>query len=394
MNKMMTTTRKLVVGGAVVTLATGLTSAMVTPATPDEGDPRLRAVNPAPSVAGARCSWSIASAPNPRYADLSDIDGVGARQIWAVGSRQAAGAPLAMRWNGRRWARIPTPDPSSFVGLEGVAVGSFRNAWAVGWYWNGSRLQTLILRWNGVRWARVPSPNPLRGDNLLFDVAIGGPNNAWAVGTNNLHPGAGDRKIILRWNGTRWVNDRPGSGRGSLESVATRSGTVLAAGHDGDGPLVMRRTPSGWVTSPMTRDALHGLQSIDAADSGPFRAVGTRLRPSRIATRAMHSGPSGWVEDATPNRGRGLNVLHDVSTRNGTAAWAVGFSETDRFVDRTLTLRFSNGSWSLVASPNPNRRDSVLRGVYAVPRSRVVWAVGLKTDSISASHPLVMRYHC
>lgn len=345
----------------------------------------------------ASCGWSIRKgAPNPQYAGLKDIDGAGAGNIWAVGSKGALGAPLIMRYNGRRWSTVPTPDPSNFVGLEGIDVKSHRNAWAVGWYSNGSRLQTLILHWNGLRWTRTPSPNPLTGDNLLFDVVTAGPDKAWAVGTDNLNADAGRRTIILRWNGTRWVNDRPTRARGYLSGVALRSGKVFAVGGNVNlDPMVQRRKANGWVSAKIpTEGPTRRLFSIDVAPRGPFRGVGTKAGNPNGRTFAMHSKPSGWVNDATPSRGSYVNQLFDVSARSRTEAWAVGYRETSTFRDRTLTLRFHNGSWSLIPSPNPNGRDVGLSGVYAVPNKRGVWAVGTKHDSINAARPLVMHFHC
>jgi hypothetical protein len=349
------------------------------------------------ATAGApACEWSITTAPNPRFADLRDIDGSGPDNIWAVGSADAGGAPLAMHWNGRRWATVPTPDRSNLAGLEGVAVSSRRNAWAVGWTFKRSRLTTLILHWDGDRWSRTPSPNPLAGPNLLFGVAIAGPQRAFAVGTNNGNSAVGSRTIILRWTGTRWVNDHPSPTEGALSGVAVQSNAIMAVGTSRETlePLVERRTASGWTDQEVVPDDLADLLSVDAAGAGPFRGVGQGpSHPGSFGTWAMHSTPGGWVNDTAPNKNDQINVLYDVSARTASQAWAVGYYERPSFLRRTLTLRFASGTWSIVDSPNPNGRHTELNGVYAVPGSNVVWAVGRKSSAV-ASHPLVMQFHC
>jgi hypothetical protein len=46
---------------------------------------------------------------------------------------------------------------------------------------NGTADQTLLLRWDGRSWRRVPSPDVLVSSDLL-GVAASSASNAWAVG--------------------------------------------------------------------------------------------------------------------------------------------------------------------------------------------------------------------
>ncbi|HEY3907167.1 MAG TPA: hypothetical protein VGM14_24890 [Streptosporangiaceae bacterium] len=73
--------------------------------------------------------------------------------------------------------------------LNGVAVTSARNAWAVG----ETRSKTVILHWNGTRWQRLPSPSPGSGA-VLSGVSATSTANAWAVGL------VGSRSLAERWN--------------------------------------------------------------------------------------------------------------------------------------------------------------------------------------------------
>jgi hypothetical protein len=62
-----------------------------------------------------------------------------------------------------------------------VATYGADNTWAVGGYVINTIEASLILHWNGTKWVRVTSPNPSSRD-LLNAVAASSTSNAWAVG--------------------------------------------------------------------------------------------------------------------------------------------------------------------------------------------------------------------
>src|SRR5436190_722271 len=55
--------------------------------------------------------------------------------------------------------------------LDGVAVVSANDVWAVGFYVNGSIEQTLVEHWDGGSWSVVSSPNVGTFANVLYGVA-------------------------------------------------------------------------------------------------------------------------------------------------------------------------------------------------------------------------------
>lgn len=96
---------------------------------------------------------------------LTGVAATSSTNAWAVGEiyapvRQA----FILHWNGRFWARAPSPNGAGCAGLSSVAAISARSAWAVGATAkcaagsSGNLDRTLILRWTGFRWRRVPSP--------------------------------------------------------------------------------------------------------------------------------------------------------------------------------------------------------------------------------------------
>ena len=106
-----------------------------------------------------------------------------------------------MHWNGTAWRQVTSPGG----GLSGVAATSARSAWAVGSTTTSTNFKSLILRWNGRAWRQVPSPSVTFGKfgSALEGVAVTSATNAWAVGCTDGCP-VGGTPLIERWRGTSW----------------------------------------------------------------------------------------------------------------------------------------------------------------------------------------------
>jgi hypothetical protein len=104
-----------------------------------------------------------------------------------------AGVARASAGQCESWGGLPPNVGSGDNQLHGVAATSACNAWAVGFDFNGSADQTLIEHWSGKAWKVQPSPNPGGpGDqNELSEVAATSSTNAWAVGYYNNGTGNG-----------------------------------------------------------------------------------------------------------------------------------------------------------------------------------------------------------
>jgi hypothetical protein len=150
---------------------------------------------------------------------------VSATDIWAVGEYAVSSSTnqtLIEHWNGSNWQIVPSPNVagSVFNDLNGVAVVSTNDVWAVG-FSNG----TLIEHWNGSNWQVVASPNVGSVFNDLNGVAVVSANDVWAAG--DFSPSSGpSQTLIEHWNGTRWkVISSPNAGffTNFLDGVATVS---------------------------------------------------------------------------------------------------------------------------------------------------------------------------
>jgi hypothetical protein len=153
--------------------------------------------------------WSgFKGPPTSDASELLDIVFTSEADGWAVGTDNSA---LILKWNGKRWNRVASPDLVGFYSAFG-AVTALRDgrAWAAGSIcvhpphhtpeepnhgdWDCPS-RPVASRWDGRRWWTTPMP---RGLGRLFGVDAASPNTVWAVG---YHLGSHDGPLILHWEG-------------------------------------------------------------------------------------------------------------------------------------------------------------------------------------------------
>jgi hypothetical protein len=171
--------------------------------------------------------WTIQATPNPPGSASGGFTGVActsASFCVAVGfGLDSAGNPvatLAERWNGKRWAIQPTPNPAPASGFGGVTCTSASFCVAVG----GGPVdrRTLAERWNGRSWAIQHTPNPSQGGGLA----------AVSCTSTVACTAAADLGAAMRWNGAKWtIQPTPSTGSpGSrFNTVACTSATSCTA---------------------------------------------------------------------------------------------------------------------------------------------------------------------
>jgi hypothetical protein len=106
-------------------------------------------------------------------------------------------ASACVNSTGTGWKHVSSPSPGSDINsLNGVAVVSSCQAWAVGDYLNTKGPgHTLAEHWNGTVWQQVPSPSPGTIGNTLSGVAATSSANIWAVG--NYVSSSGNKTLAL-----------------------------------------------------------------------------------------------------------------------------------------------------------------------------------------------------
>jgi hypothetical protein len=333
-------------------------------------------------------SWSVVASPDPSpaFSVLTAVAASSAGNAWAVGSycrsrcasTSSAKGTLILHWNGRTWAKVASPDPGHYSQLQGVAARSASDAWAVGFYYgrrdNGPR--TLILHWNGRTWAKLPSPGPGAVLNWLESVSAISARNAWAAGYTGTAD-YGPQPLVLHWNGRTWTRQRiPNPHRffRTLSGAAAVSGTdVLAVGSfsaSGCGTrdrsyvphwnaMALRWDGESWaaVATP-TPDgrtaglaAVAGISASDAWAVGGFRAVRCGNPLPADDTLILRWDGHTWTRVTSPDPSTCGNELAGVSAVSADDAWAVG----DRSVScrsgspvlRPLILHWNGRAWSV-----------------------------------------------
>jgi hypothetical protein len=130
---------------------------------------------------------------------LSSVAALNAKDVWAAGTSAPVNYPtgaLVMHWDGLHWNKVRIAQPTVF-GPATVAASSVSNVWLFG---------TWILRWDGRRWHRMPSPpaGPSSGQNSPVVLSA---SNVWMYGVELNPPGAkACRTTLWHWNGRKWLS--------------------------------------------------------------------------------------------------------------------------------------------------------------------------------------------
>jgi hypothetical protein len=345
-------------------------------------------------VSGSDC-WAVGLATNPAGAHLNQIE----------------------RWNGKRWRRAAAPEPGGKANgdgqqLDGVSCSSASDCWAVGTYMDagGARLNEA-LRWNGKAWSWVSTPDPVgksgTASQQLFGVACTSTKNCWAVGGTGVLGGAGLNEA-LHWNGHKWkaapVPD-PGGTSGSVNNVlhgisCVKASDCWAVGtardssgattnqvlHWSSGRWASVAAPSPGQTSGMQ---LRLLSAVTCSSGTDCKAVGADANQhGELVNEVLRFSAGKWSvmhpPDPSGTSGLGRNTLSGVACPAAGDCWAVGQSENSSrgFVNQALS--YNGHKWAMVSTPNPTgsgaTADNELQAV-ACASAKNCWAVGYIADS-------------
>ncbi|HEY7143381.1 MAG TPA: hypothetical protein VH637_03970 [Streptosporangiaceae bacterium] len=332
---------------------------------------------PALAAAGLTAAAVLASLPAtaaraavvPNRA-LFGVAAASARNAWAVGYRYngTADQTLIEHWNGKTWKQVHSPSPGGSVRnseLLGVTTVSARGAWAVGGYAGVTYQHTLIEHWNGKTWRQLHSPGrcgTTGSVNVLNSVAATSATSAWAVGSGTSCQTGQPATLILHWNGTSWH----------------RAASVNPGGPGGRAELL-------GVTATSRRNAWAVGDYAAGAGQQPRTLI------EHWNGRSWRQVPSPGLSSATFE-----SLLTSVTATSAGRAWAVGLRiKASPHIDTALVLHWNGKSWKQVAARHPGGTSGdELLGVTAVPRSKTLWAVGDYTDPVlGRDHTLVERWN-
>jgi hypothetical protein len=315
---------------------------------------------PAGQALTAPATAAISAAP-PSGA-LYGVAATSATSAWAVGYRfnGTARQTLIERWNGTSWAVENSPDPGGNANdnwLFGVSALSAQNAWAVGFYSDGTLDHTLIEHWNGTSWTQVPGPDPacIPGDVINSVTAIS-PADVWAVGSVTDCFTLNASAAAFHWNGTSWREE-------------------------------FTPNPHGLLGGELRGVAATSANNVWAVGDYPTGQTG------HANTLIDHWNGTKWKLVPSPNATGVLNLLNGVAATSGSNAWAVGDSVRNfPHSPVTVILRWNGHAWSRVPSPHPGGfNGDELLGVSAVSAGDAVAAGGYLDPANATAKDLAAR---
>jgi hypothetical protein len=245
--------------------------------------------------------------------------------------------------DGTTWRPVESPDLGDGSHLSDVAAWGRDDAFAVGSRTSRPSLpggplglppvaahDTLAVRWDGARWATVPSP----GRGLLGAVCAVGPGAYWAVGTTALAERSGNVALVAHYADGQW--QQVGfEGIGTLLDVAaTGPGDVWAVGQDQspghlDDPLILHYDGHAWA--PAGVPGLTGqatLTAVACAGRDDVWAVGFQdPEDGPFGPLILHFDGSAWAAVEPPPTAAPTS-LQAVTTLPGGAAWVAGFASS------------------------------------------------------------------
>jgi hypothetical protein len=258
--------------------------------------------------------------PGALTGQLLAVDGTGPADVWAVGGQVdldrpgSPAQPLALHWDGMEWTVSPIAEAlGPTITLTAVWAGDPANTWVVGYEgspftWYAESQTPVAARWDGRRWQRVPVPEPATAvcpadaPTRLTAVAGTGPHDVWAVGyctagatTLEFDTVFPSRGVAYRWDGRAWTDvalPNPYASQTFYGLTAEPTGAVWVVGQEdvlsrrnfnelyvaGGRPLVLRWDGAGWAEVPSIRpypkvDAYAGTQGFAAVDRGPDGSI-------------------------------------------------------------------------------------------------------------------------
>jgi hypothetical protein len=306
--------------------------------------------------------WSNQPIPTVPGASLSALACASPSACMAVGGSDSG--VLAERWNGTRWRILPAPTPRGavFSGLGGISCLSPSFCMAAGAYSTSSTpdgpAKSFTERWNGKKWAIVPSPNPPGAvQTFLGSVSCTAPSACTTTGEQHSATGI-VHTVAERWNGTRWriqaTPNPPKAQFANLPGLAcTGPSACLAVGSSDQGTLAERWNGTRWRIQPMPTSPGGQLTGLACPAPAACTAVGFTFTPSGGKILAERWNGTTWRIQPTPL----LPAAHDISPPAvacpaRAACTAVGGFENDGPGSVSLAVRWrGNGTSAAQTAP-------------------------------------------
>jgi hypothetical protein len=277
----------------------------------------------------------VAAPPDSSYGSVVALS---KKEAWAAGEHGL------IRWDGRRWTKVPRGLPADAGYRSLLSATSARNVFAI--VTTGLGEQDVLVRWGGDRWHDVPPPHGCRfpGDGDEGDLTAGPPQDVW---TDFLFCSTFPDNSIWHYDGRRWKALPPP-------------------------PLGLHWNPDG-----ITVDGQDTLVTV--ASDEPDQDGVTRTYRWTAGTWRQLPDPHGYARRGMVGDGHG-------------GIWAIGAAAEPYEHPHNRIRHWDGRRWSDRALPAPaDARTADLRALAHVPGTAAVWGVGADSGGrplIEVSGPL------
>jgi hypothetical protein len=215
---------------------------------------------------------------------------------------------LVEYWDGAAWTinTSPNTDVAQENRLFGVTCASATDCWAIGRYFTGLILQTLIEHWDGTGWTIATSPDTsIAEENYLYDVTCSSTLDCWTVGAYGSGSGTG-QPLIEHWDGTSW--------------------TIVPSPKPTDNPQYN----------------YNFLRGVTCPSASACWTVGYSFADGAYRTLIERWDGTAWTIATSPNTSATqYNYLFGVTCVSTSDCWATGYHNDDGGILQTLTEHYT-----------------------------------------------------
>ncbi|MEE4495146.1 hypothetical protein [Streptomyces sp. BE230] len=252
------------------------------------------------------------------------------------------------------WHNV-SPAPSDGCVLFDVETAGGAT-WAVGMRSDATTrpFAPIAMRWTGSTWEAPPQPAE---HGRLDDVAVGAPDEVWAVGTRNEPVGEDGwdhgRALLQHWDGSAWreavlpfPEDAAYTSLSAVDVAADGSVWVYGgyAGTSGEYVTVLFRGDArggdDWTLLP-AETALTWVSELKAGPGGVAYAIGDGV--------SRFDGTT-WTEQRLPSALDGA-LFDGIEVRAANDIWAVGHLPDELLWRRPVIVHFDGRVWRTVRTP-------------------------------------------